>query len=73
MDKKQARDIAINYLLNAGYAFTDISAKYPINDSGTMSKDGYTYEDCEVIQKEIEFLQKKLLSLEIKGKKIKTP
>lgn len=68
MDKKEARKIAVNYLCNAAYAFTDISAKYPIDDSGNLSEEGYTYDDCEVIQKELEFLQRKLWSLELKDK-----
>lgn len=66
MKKKEARKIAVDYLYNAAAAFTEISVKRPIDDRGTLSEDGYTYEDCEVIQKELEFLQRKLLALNSK-------
>lgn len=68
MNKAKARKIAINYLYNAACSFTDISVKYPIDDSGTLSEQGYTYEECEVIQKELDFLLNKILPLELKSK-----
>lgn len=64
MTKKQARKIALNYLFNAGHAFTDNMFKITIDDRGTQSEFGYTYEDCEVIQQQVDWLTKKLLQYE---------
>lgn len=66
MKKREARKIAVDYLYNAAAAFTQISVKQPIDDRGTLSDEGYTFEDCEVIQRELEFLQRKLLALNAK-------
>lgn len=66
MNKKEARNIAVKYLWNATQAFYDNASKYVIDDKGTLSEHGHTDADCEVIQKELDFLIKKVLIYEKK-------
>lgn len=61
MKKAEARKIAIDYLFNAAESFTDISVKTPIDDKGTLSEYGYTYDDCDKIKKELDFLVKQFI------------
>jgi len=63
MKKKEAREKAINYLYNASCAFYDISSKQVVDDMGTLSESGYTDEECEIIQKELDFIIKRVLQL----------
>lgn len=68
MKKKEARSIAIDYLHSAAYNFYTLASKVAIDDSGTLSKDGYSEQDCDTIQVELDFIMKKVFALEFKEK-----
>lgn len=70
LSKAQARNKAIDYLWNAGSAFSDMCCKIAIDDKGTLSDDGYVDEDLEKIQKELDYLLTKLYKYTL-GKTIK--
>lgn len=60
MKKAEARNIAINFLQS------EALIKHPIDDRGTLSKEGYTHEDYELIEREIDFIVNKLEKLKLK-------
>ncbi len=63
MTQKEARNKAIDYLYAATDTFYAISSKTTIDDKGTLSEYGYTDEECAEIQKELDFIMKRILKL----------
>lgn len=66
MKKSEAREKAIDYLFAASESFYSISAKTTIDDKGTLSKNGYSDEDCADIEKELDFIMRKVLKMKLK-------
>ncbi len=66
MRKNEARKIAIDYLYAAADDFYRSNSKTTIDDVGTLSEDGYSDVDCGRIEKELNFIMKKVLNMQLK-------
>lgn len=61
MTNKEAKQIAVKYLLDACDSCHTVLAKVQIDDSGTMSDEGYTVEEIDLIKQKLDSLIRKML------------
>lgn len=61
MRAQEAKQIAVKYLLDACDSCYTVLAKVQIDDAGTMSEEGYTVEEIDMIKQKLDFLIRKML------------